>query len=149
MIAWLTAAGAQWWAAAVMVIILLLLFMIITRIVAETGLIHGQLRTSIIEPFSQIAAAGWGRPVSLSTYYLGLIVNATLYDFREPMPVYASHGMKIADQTIMNENDDADDAQLRANRRAGRRFILLIGVSLLVGYFVSFGSTLWTEYHYA
>jgi hypothetical protein len=137
MILWLWLAGAQLYAAIVTVIILLLLFMITTRIVAETGLIHMQMRVSLLEPWAQINAAHLGKAVSQESYYLGSMLQATLYDHREPMPVYASHALKIADQTSPE-----------AERRFGRRFIALLMSSLLLGYVVSFASMLWTEYHY-
>jgi len=137
MILWLMLAGAGIGAAVVMVLLLLLLFMVITRIVAEAGLVHGQLKVPIDRPFQMMVRAGWTHVVSQESYYLSTLLQATHYDFREVMPVYASHGVKMADQT------------LPADQRIGRRFIAALALALVVGYFTSFFSTLWVEYHYA
>ena len=40
-------------------------------------------------------------------------------------------------------DSDADTPEVR---RSGRRVVAAIGLALLVGYLVSFGSTLWMEY---
>jgi hypothetical protein len=63
------------------------------------------------------------------------------------MPIYATHGMKIADQTIFEgKPEEADE---RRDRRAGHMLIALLAVALIVGYFTSFYSMLWTEYHFS
>ncbi len=144
MIAWLTLAGADLFGAVVMVLLLLLLFLLITRIIGESGLIHGQMQTAITKPWSLLGLAGWTHPVSTETYYLGSTVNAMHYDFREPLPVYASHAIKVVDQTT---DDVAPDVS--GQRRFGRRLVGLIFLALLVGYAVSFTSMLWTEYTYS
>src|SRR5207244_2496484 len=61
----------------------------------------------------------------------------TFFDFREVVPVYASHSVKLADQTLPDD------------RKTGRRFMLALALALLVGHFTSFFSTLWMEYQYA
>src|SRR5690606_39565593 len=79
------------------------------------------------------------------SYYLVTLVNAHHYDFREPLSVYASHTTKVADTTIYhNVPEDGPE-----ERKTGRRFLLAIGLSILLAYAVSLGSTLWMEYHYA
>ena len=144
MIGWLCLAGCSVLGAVVMILLLLLLFLIITRIIAETGLAHGQLQVGIYQPWQMISTAHWGHPVSDKDFFLGSLLQAVHYDYREVMSVYASHGMKVADETIFGSGED--DA---AARRTGRRFIAALALALLVGYFVSFASTLWTEYRYS
>ena len=90
--------------------------------------------------------SGWKHPVSTETYYLGSMIQATHYDYREPLPVYASHAQRIADELLFTSNALEDSPQVR---RQGRRLMATLALSLLVGYFVSFTSTLWTEYKYA
>jgi hypothetical protein len=90
--------------------------------------------------------AGWRAPVTLTSYYLGALLQSSQYDMREPVPVYASHGLKLTDQTAFERHATSDDTP--EARKAGRRIMALLGLSLLIGYLVSFGSTLWTEYHY-
>jgi hypothetical protein len=146
MVGWLMLAGCQWYAAALMVAMMLMFFVLITRFVAETGLIHGQLMVSLLEPWAMIVQAGWRAPITLTSFYLGALLQSSQYDMREPVPVYASHGLKLTDQTAFDRHGMTEDTP--QERKAARRMIALLGLSLLVGYFVSFGSTLWTEYHY-
>jgi hypothetical protein len=143
MTVWLSLAGASVIGAIVLVIMLLTLFMVITRIIAETGLIYGQLIVPLYRPWQLLSIYGWPKPVSLETFYLSGMLQTTHYDFREPMPVFASHAMKLNDQLGMPANDD------REQRRAGVRIFAAMALALLVGYPVAFGSTLWTEYRYA
>ncbi len=138
MIVWLMLAGCGLFGAVVMVLLLLLLFLVITRVIGESGLIHGQMQTSITKPWMLLSIAGWHKPVSLDTHFVGSLANSMHYDFREPLPVYASHSLKVVDQ-VQNTED----------RKFGRRLIMLIMLALLVGYLVSFGSMLCTEYTYS
>ncbi|HEY7089564.1 MAG TPA: DUF6785 family protein [Tepidisphaeraceae bacterium] len=137
MITWLVLAGATVVGSVVTVLLLMLLFMIITRIIAETGLIHGQLQVSLVKPWGVLMYFGAKQPIPLPTYYLARLINAHHYDFREVVPVYASHAMKVMDQT-----------EPTTSRRSGIQFTALLMLALLVGYVVSFGSMLWTEYHF-
>ncbi len=148
MIGWLVFAGCTISGAVVLVTLLLLLFLIITRIIAETGLIHGQLQVPLTKPWDLMMLAGWSRPVPLETYYLGSLLQSVHYDFREVVPVYASHGIKLMDQTALAGSPE-DEPAFRRRRIVGMQFISLLALSLLVGYFVSLGSMLWTEYTYA
>lgn len=140
MVGWLILAGCTVFGAVVMVLLFLLLFLIITRIIGESGLIHGQLQVAITKPWMLLTISGWERPVPLETHFIGSTINATHYDYREPMPVYASHALKVLDQSgTVGETE----------RRTGRRIIGLIFVALLVGYVVSLTSNLWTHYTYS
>jgi hypothetical protein len=85
-----------------------------------------------------IVTAGLPRPVSIESFYLGSILQSTFYDYREVVTVYATHGMKVIDQTGAN-----------SPARVFRRALGLMFLALVVGYAVSFASTLWTEYRYA
>jgi hypothetical protein len=139
MIAWLWLAGMTWFGAVVTVAIVLSGFLIITRIVAETGLVHAQIYVSFVRPWTLIAhyakSGPWLHPVPTKTFYLGALIESHHYDYREVMPIYATHGLKVADET--------------GARRGGYKLIALLVLALVVGYFTSFYSMLWTEYHYA
>lgn len=145
---WMTFAGADVLTAVISTLLLLLLFFIITRIIAETGIIHGQLQAPLFRPWqliSQLGPASWAKPITLESYYMVTLLNSHHYDFREPVSVYAAHGVKVADTTIYNDRtEEAGD-----DRRTGRRFIAAMAFALAVAYFVSLASTLWTEYHFA
>jgi hypothetical protein len=140
-IGFLWLAGMTLIGAAVTMVIVLTGFLLITRIIAETGLIHGQIYISFLKPWVLIASYAksgpWLHPVPVKDFYLGAMVEVQHYDYREVMPVYATHGMKVADQTIAGD------------RRTGRMLIALLALALIVGYFTSFFSMLWTEHHHA
>jgi len=131
----LVCAGASLGGAIVVVMLLVTLLIMITRIIAETGLIHGQLQASLTTPWTLLVWAGVARPVSLQTYYLTAQLHSIFYDCREVVPVYASHGMKLLDSTEPGRD-----------RKTGRRYMAALALALLVGYLVSFASMLWTEY---
>ena len=131
MTAWLTFAGCTVSSAFTLVILLMTAWLVIARIIAETGLVHGVLRISMVRPWQMIVTAGFARPVSIESFYLGSILQATFYDYREVMTVYATHGMKVIDQTAPRESAPA-------RSRIFRRAIGLMFLALLVGYVVSF-----------
>jgi hypothetical protein len=147
MIVWLRFAGCTWIGAIVPVLLLLLLFLVITRIIAETGLVHGQLQVPLYKPWQWLSLAGVSRPVPVESFYLTSLLQATQHDFREVVPVYASHGLKIADAAIFGE--DGFRGEQPEESHSGRRLMASLALALIVGYAVSFASTLWTEYHYA
>ncbi len=147
MIGWLWLAGCTFAGATVMVVLLIALFTVITRIIAETGLMHGQLELPLNYPW--VLAAVWGHPMisPLKTFYFASMLQSVHHDFREVAPVYASHGLKLTDLTAYSGMDTQRDSN--ADRSTRRRIIAALMLALVVGYFVSFASTLWTEYRYA
>ena len=144
MVGWLWMAGASVVGGVVIVLMLLVLFMLITRVVAETGLIYGQLLVPIYKPWQLLAYYGGGKPVSMETFYLSSLTQVSSYDFREPFPVYATHGMKVADQTMFEDGEG-----VKCERSIGRKFMLLMGLAVTLSYGLSFSSLLWTEYRFA
>ena len=147
MVGWLMLAGAVFIGALVVVLLLMIGFLVIARIIAETGLIHGQLYVPLNKPFTLIEAYSPSLPVPLKTFYLGQMVQASHFDYREPLPVYAAHAMRVSDQTIFDSRPMDQDTP--DSRRTGRRIMLLMLLALLVGYGVSFYSMLRVEYSYA
>ena len=125
MVGWLVVAGAGVGGAVVMVLLLLFLFVMIARIIAEVGLLHGQLQVPIYKPFGLLSAYGWKMPVSTETYYHAALMQSTHYDYREVSSVYGLHALRMADDEVVPE---------RAPQQ-GRRFIACLGLALLVGYF--------------
>lgn len=71
-------------------------------------------------------------------------MQANFYDAREALTVYASHGLKLTDQTLFQQENP-----VRPPRRTGRSVLLWMGLTLLVASVVSFSSTIWTHYNYA
>jgi hypothetical protein len=137
MIAWLMLAGCSALASSVIVFSLLLLFVVLTRVIAESGLIHGMLIAPLTKPWELLSFYGAGKLIPIKSMYLTSVLNGTFYDFREVASVYASHALKIADQTIPPK------------RNTGVRLLAAMGLALAVAYFLGWGSTLWTEYTYA
>jgi hypothetical protein len=147
MILWLFLAGCTLSGAVVMVLLLVTLMVVITRIIAESGLIHGQLQVPINYPW--VVAAEYGFPLisPVKTFYFASMLQSVHMDYREVVPVYASHGMRIADQTAFGGQDT--DADTPASRAIGKKIIGTLLLALLVGYIISFTSTLLVEYRYA
>lgn len=141
MVGWLYMAGCSLIGAAVMVLILIFLFFIIARIIADTGLVYGQLLFPIYAPWQLAAMYGWQHPVSLETFFHGSMMQVKFFDFREPVTVYTSHALKVSGEAGVTSDE-------QGRRSSGRWLIVLLMVSLLVGYVVSFGSMLATEYTY-
>jgi hypothetical protein len=144
MIAWLTLAGASVAGSACIVLLLLLLILVITRVIAETGLVYGQLLVPLYRPWQLLAISGFNKPVSTETFFLSSVVNLNFFDFREPLSVYASHALKVADQTF--SPDELDETRARSS---GKKLFALMFIAVVLAYAVSFASTLWTQYHFA
>lgn len=141
MVGWMVAAGCTVIAALVAVLTLLTLFLIITRLVAEAGLIHGMLVAPLGRVWELAAMVGLGKLVPLKSVLVTGMVNATFYDFREVPSVYASHGMRVAEKVASIDE--------RSSRRTGMAFMAALMLALVVGYFVGFYATLRVEYGYA
>src|SRR2546430_10078053 len=58
-----------------------------------------------------------------------------------------SSDLKVDDAAIFEGHEESTDTA--ADRRAGRMLVALMALSLVVGYFTSFGSMLYSEYHHA
>ena len=65
-------------------------------------------------------------PVSMETWYLTALLQSVHYDFREVLPVYASHGVKVADETIYAEQEvrDKDRLPYVLHRISQLRFVI-------------------------
>ncbi len=147
MIGWLWLAGCTLLGAVVMILLLLMLFVVITRIIAESGLMHGQLQVPINHPWVLAAEFGYPLVSPVKTFYFASLLQSVHFDFREVVPVYASHAMRVIDQSAFQNQDSAQDTP--ATRRIGRQIMGLLMLALGVGYVVSFTSTLWVEYKYS
>lgn len=139
-IGWLCLAGCTLMGATALVLFMLVLFFGLTRIVAESGVLHAQFQTSITRPFTLLAqlGIGSGRPVPMETFYLAQKLQCVMYDPRETVSVYTSHALKLA-----------DSAEPTAPRRERTRFIVALALALLVAYPVSAFFHLRNEYTYA
>lgn len=92
MIGWFRLAGAQWWAAAIGVLLFLVVVLVLTRVVAESGLIFVQ---SNVIPFDFLK--GFFPPSWLSGFTLvafALHKGIHMFDLREIFMPYAMDGLK-------------------------------------------------------
>lgn len=142
MVAWLCMAGSTLLGALIVVTIVFIAFILITRIVAETGLIHGGMRLNALRPFGLAALYG-GHHVPPDTYYLATLTQATVYDYREVVPVYFSHGAYNIDET------KPVTLSVDRQRQIGRKLLAWLCVSLAIGYSISYFSALYVHYNYA
>lgn len=76
-IGWGVFTFSLWGALICLVTILLLLafFMLIARIIAETGLVHGSLNVMLQRPWQVLCWLGFVRPISIETFYLTSILH--------------------------------------------------------------------------
>ena len=136
---WLVVAGATVWGSLLLVGMLIMFLTLISRITAETGLAFVQLFFAPQQLWTYLRDWSGGHlAASPRTFFYSSFVGATfMHDSREPLAVYVPHALKTAD--VIEE------------RRPGRLWGLIpvMILALVVGYGVSFASTLWTEYHYA
>ncbi len=140
MIGWMFVAGCGLVPSVIGVLSLILFFIVITRIVAEVGIIHGMLVAHLTRPWELLAMYGLKNLnlMPLKSMWITGTVDGGLFDFREVTSVYASHGLKLSDQVL-------DHSQ---QKRHGRKFIGLLALALVVGYFSGFFSTIYTEYNF-
>jgi hypothetical protein len=149
MVVWMWLAGSSIFGAVSTLAVLFLAFFVITRIIAETGLVHGQLSMPVQKPVDLLVDASvWfpslRAPVSTDSYFLSSMINGVHYDYREVFPVYASHDLRVADQTIFGGQPSREDEQ--RDRKLGRKLMGCIMLALVIGYWVSFFSHLHTFY---
>jgi hypothetical protein len=84
MVGWLCVAGCTVLGAINMVVLLLVLMVVITRIIAESGLMHGQLQVPINYPWQLAAMYGFPLVSPVKTFYFASMLQAVHFDFREP-----------------------------------------------------------------
>ncbi len=149
MVVWMWLAGSSIFGAVSTIGVLFLAFFVITRIIAETGLVHGQLAMPVQKPVDLLVDASvWfpslHAPVSTDSYFLSSMINGVHYDYREVFSVYASHNLRVADQAVFGGRSSREDE--KRDRRVGRKLIACIMLAMAIGYWVSLFSHLHTFY---
>jgi len=146
LITWLIIAGMTFAGAVVLVVVMLTVYMVIARIVAETGLLFGQLDVSPLRPWVYAMNDLPGISISSTprTYFWTAFFRGTFTrDVRETLSVYATHAQRIADEVRGNSDETA------SNDRRLRGFVPALALSLVVAYAVSSISMLYVEYSFA
>lgn len=137
MTVWLVCAGCGLMGAVTIVGTLALSFLGLSRIVAETGLVHAGMFMPVTRPIDLSAQMGLGR-VSNETYFLTRQLHCIFYDQRECLPVYAVHGLKVSEGEVSQKQ----------RPRMGM-VILSMAIGLVLAYFASAYFHLRNEYTYA
>lgn len=145
MIGWMITMGMTPPAAVLITGLMLLAFFLVARIVAETGLLHPGNLLDLVRPWQVMSYYSGEHPVPVQSFYRGTMFQIIHYDARESFGVFASHSLKITDETIFNDAS----ASARAHRSTGRKIVLLFAVVLVVGFLLSYASMIWVEYKYA
>jgi hypothetical protein len=142
-VAWLCTAGASLIGAVVLVGMLLLAYVILARLVAETGIPYLWLPINLnrfwVVAGQMLPAAVAPRTTLASHFYTNLLNGLFAHDFRETLPPYAMHAMRVA--------DDAAYSRER-NWRKVMPFTFWLAVAMAVSYAVSYNSMLFVEYNH-
>jgi hypothetical protein len=96
MVGWFLLAGAQWWAALIGVVMFVSVLLVLTRVVAESGLIFVQ---SNVIPYDLVA--GLFPPAWLSGFTLASLTMQKcvhMFDLREIFMPYLANGVRAANQ---------------------------------------------------
>ena len=141
---WLVAAGASAIGAVVIVLMMMMVMLVTARAIAETGLVFVQFDVPLFQPWvyalQSMPQALKARTTMGSFYLSALMGTAFTRDVREPMPAYATHALKVAD-------DNAFSGDQRNWRRAAP-FVVVMVLALVLTYVVSGTSLLYVEYNY-
>ena len=99
MLLWYLAAGAQWWAALIGVAIFIVVLLVLTRVIAEAGLIFVQSNVLPYDFVAGLVPAGWISGFSLNAL---VMQKGILFDLREIFMPYVMNGLKAASQVRMH-----------------------------------------------
>jgi hypothetical protein len=140
-VAWLMAVGASLVGSVVLVFMLLLTFVVVARVAAETGLVFVQFQAALYRPWifalTELPTPVRTTPQSffMSAWFHNLFTN----DSREMASVYSTHALRVAD----------DAAYRQGGAASPYRFMLVLALALIVGYFIAGVSSLYIQYNYA
>jgi len=100
MTGWFVAGGTQWWAAIACVAMFLAILLVITRIIAEAGLIFVQVTTIPYDLIAGIVPPAWLGGASLNAMNMqrAILMN----DIREALMPYVMNGVDAAARTRMH-----------------------------------------------
>jgi len=99
MIVWIAAAGAQWWAAILGVGMFVVILLVLTRIVAEAGLMFVQSNVIAYNLLTGLFPATWLTGATLAVFQMQKAV--VMLDLREIFMPYVMNGVKAADTARM------------------------------------------------
>jgi hypothetical protein len=152
LVVWLWLAGASVVGAVVLVTLLMTTFLVLTKVVAETGLLYVLISMEFYRPWASLAQdvpAAMKTRTTLGSYFWSTFFSGVLaHDTRNAMTTYVSSALRVTDLT--GDEDTPRPAQIR---RAGKRWrwglVGCLALAALVGFLVSGASWLWLDYTYA
>jgi hypothetical protein len=135
MLLWLILLGVQPWVASLIVSFILLGHLVITRVVAETGLPFMRMYATASQVMDSLPPQAFN---SKDVFFSGVFtLNAGAYVTRESLTTFAMHGMSV--------NESASNPTPR--QRWG--VLGLIAAALVLGFVMSSISSLWCYYNYS
>jgi len=99
MAAWFIAAGVQWWAAIAAVGMFLVMLLVLTRVVAEAGLVFVQTTAVPFDLLAGLEPAGWLSGATLNV--LNMQKAIVMQDLREALLPYLMNGVNAGARTRM------------------------------------------------
>lgn len=100
MLLWFILAGASWWLSLFGILIYLAILLVLTRIVAEAGLLFVQSNVVAYSVLTGIFPPGWLSGPTLVSFMMHRAI--TMHDLREIMMPYVVNGLKACDMVRMN-----------------------------------------------
>lgn len=150
MVIYLTILGVSIPAAVCLVVLMLMFFVIVARIVAETGMPYVGLYLPLTLPFTYLVAVlPQSLAVKLATkdFFVGQILYGLYaHDHRESLPPYATHALRVADETL---RDPPPSGGVSSRSAPGGKLIPAMAVSIGLAFVVSFVAWLMVDYRYA
>ncbi len=142
MLGWLLAAGASLVGAIVIVGLLLLIWIVLSKVVAETGLLYVLLPASAdrLWLYMSDVTGGSARTTLKSLFFSNWFFSMFQHDTREALPVFATHALRVADE-------EAYDGV--RHWRQGLPFLGALVLALVVAFGVSGASSLYIHYSYS
>ncbi len=147
MIGWMVVMGMTFGSAILITGLMLLGFFLLARIVAETGLVHPGTLLNLMRPWQITSYYTGEQSIPVQSFYRGTMLRIIHNDARESFGVFASHALKITDQTVFESQQSQEVS--RAERSTGRKIIWLVSGVLVLGFLLSYVSMIWVEYKYA
>jgi hypothetical protein len=99
MAGWIMLSGCQWWVAAIMVVYFIVIVLVLTRIIAEAGIIFVHSSMLNFDLVTGLFPAGWLNGFSLNALMMN---RAMLTDLREIFMPYVMNGLKAAEAVRMH-----------------------------------------------
>lgn len=155
MFVWLRLAGCGPLMAVAFVFIVVAAHLLVTRIVAETGLPFIRVMATIPQVITNFSPSNF---TSRDVFFAGLSSYFSGVSSRESVMPHAMHGMVIAGNaedrgSRIEDREEANAAPLRSSilhpRSSSFSFLAALGWALLIGFVVSAAASLWCYYNYA